>query len=72
MEQLRLIINLQDKLVSNAVFTGKGIKLPNLGKFVIPNYNKVKMTDEQVVEQHKLQSSSCLINRIQADYTIGY
>jgi nucleoid DNA-binding protein len=72
MEQIKLIVSVQNKLTANAVYTGKGIRLPNLGKLVIPAYKKKKMTDKEIIEQHKLQTNACLINRMSVDYSIGY
>ena len=69
LKQLLVIIEIQNELVGNAVYTGQGIRLPNLGKFQISPKKSAHLGMEQIEKQQRLQTSGSLIP---ADYAIGY
>jgi len=72
LRQVYLIIAIQEELTTNAVFTGKGIRLPNIGKFGITAKKSKYMTTEDIQKQEHLQTNGCLIQTCLADDTIGY
>ena len=69
LKQLYIIISIQNELTQNAIFTGRGIRLPNVGVFGISSRKSRYLTEEQIAMQSRLQTNSCLI---EANSDIGY
>jgi nucleoid DNA-binding protein len=72
LKQLRLIVEVQAELMGNSIYTGEGIKLPNLGKFFISPKKSKNLTFEEVERQRQLQTSASLVGYQAADAEIGY
>lgn len=68
--EVKAIVETQFQAIPVAISVGEGLRLPNLGTFVIKPKSAAKLPQELIEKQHQLSTSG--INPLVADYSVGY